>query len=841
MRLAFVRTKTESTVFTRENQAAPAVDGAALEQMKISAKAGSSSKNIIMGLQQRQFLAVAEEWKFWNQAFYEVTVPGQLPVLLFPCQEDLTSEELTRYIRRTGQPDIIWVEGPDFPPYLAQIFDHCPDSFKLVYSKDWRPEKIKALPRYDLCLVDEAWEVEEVKRVCPQIHCAIWDKLIDYETTHFPVPGEKMYDICYVAYLRERKNHEMLLRAMAKLPERQLRCVCIGDDRKGNRAELEKLARELNLAVHFTGEVPKAEVNRYVNQAKIGVMCATLDAAPRAILEYMAANVPVLVNAELWAGGRYVGPAAGLIKTPAEFHLGLAELLDTSQNYSPRAYLLQHYSAERVLAKFTAILRQASPKFAAALKNTGTARLLHKRKKRSGQDEHLPHLARALDAVWMKPALQEFFQREYPGHELLIDTVAVGKVYHKPGKSCEITYTVRCRDREQRQKNYAMWFVAKMPCKRGKDWQAAPDKWPGCGFWKPANVWPEMDMVLYTFPYDRKLPYLGQLLEPAWIKQQIAANRAGLGLPDGATCQQVAVDKVKYMPGKRCVLRYTMELSASTTTAPAPVFYSKTYDDVQGWHVYRALQKICASPACHDGRLNVPAPIAYLDAAHTVWQQAWEGEDFNIMMQRTGWTNLPRTAFPQQIATMLAALHQIVIDGVQLRRGPSRQAVFLNACNDASDIAPFLPRRREELDRVVKTLESTATGMDAEIPQTTIHGSFKLAQLLCRDGELALIDFDSIACGDPLYDVAELAASLAFLKVSDAVPAAPVDESIELYLTSYQQQVPWACDRRRLAWYVTAFLLGKIHAALKRRETVSIKNMALAFSIVQNWLENMRQ
>ncbi|MCG3119068.1 MAG: hypothetical protein ALAOOOJD_01396 [bacterium] len=474
-------------------------------------------------------------------------------------------------------------------------------------------------------------------------------------------------------------------------------------------------------------------------------------------------------------------------------------------------------------------------------KNTGAARLPRKRKKQDGQDEHLPQLARALDAVWMKPALQEFFQREYPGHALLIDTVAVGKVYHKPGKSCEITYTVRCRDREHRQKNYAMWFQAQMPCKRGKDWRETPDTWPGCGFWKPVNVWPEMDMVLYAFPYDRKLPYLGQLLEPAWIMQQIEANRAGLGLPDGVTCQHVVIDKIKYMPGKRCVLRFTLELSASTTTGLAPIFYSKTYDDGQGWHVYRALQKICASPACHDGRLNVPAPIAYLDAAHSVWQQAWEGEDFNVMMQRTGWVNLPRTAFPQQIAGMLAALHQIVIDGVQLRRGPSLQAVFLNACDDASDIAPFLPQRREELEHFVKTLEAPVGWLEAEMPQTTIHGSFKLAQLLCRDGALALIDFDSIACGDPLYDVAEFVASLAFLKVSDAIPAAPVDESIELYLTSYQRQVPWAADRRRLAWYVAAFLLGKIHAALKRRETVSIKNMALAFSVVQDWITMIRK
>jgi len=361
MRLAFVRTKTESTVFVRENQDT-ALDGAALAQMKISPKAGSSSKNIIFGLQRHEVIAAAEEWKFWNGPLQDIALPEQLPVKMFPVNGNLTSAEVAPYVAAVGQPDLLWVEGPDYPPYLQQIFDLCPNSFKLVYSKDWRPEKIQQLARYDLCLVDEEWEVAEVKRVCPAIQCAIWDKLIDYEQTHFPLPVEKIYDVCYVAYLRERKNHELLFRAMAKLTDRKLACVCIGDDRKGNRAELEKMASELKISVHFTGEVSKEDVNRYINQSRVGVMCATLDAAPRAILEYMAADVPVLVNAELWAGSRYVGPRAGLVKTPEEFHLGLAELLDHREQYSPRAHLLEHYSAAPVLEKFMAILRPAMAK-----------------------------------------------------------------------------------------------------------------------------------------------------------------------------------------------------------------------------------------------------------------------------------------------------------------------------------------------------------------------------------------------------------------------------------------------------------------------------------------------
>ncbi|MDQ7065575.1 MAG: glycosyltransferase family 4 protein, partial [candidate division KSB1 bacterium] len=303
MKLVFIRSKVESTVHLAAGNG-QALDGDTLKKMKISAKAGSSSKNIIFGLQKLGLIDAAEEWKFWSGPPTEIEAADGFHVRLFPAGPDLRSPELARHIAENGAPDILWVEGTDFPPYLAQMFELCPNSFKMVYSKQWRPWKIQALERYDLCLVDEEWEAQRVRKKFPQVHCGIWDKLIDYEHSHAPLNLKKRYDICYIAYLRKRKNHELLFRAMARLKDRRLSCVCIGDDRKGHQAELEKMVQDMGLNVTFLGEIPKEKVNEVVNQSRMGVMCSVLDAAPRAILEYMAADVPVLVNRDLWAGSR---------------------------------------------------------------------------------------------------------------------------------------------------------------------------------------------------------------------------------------------------------------------------------------------------------------------------------------------------------------------------------------------------------------------------------------------------------------------------------------------------------------------------------------------------------
>ena len=359
MRLVFIRSKVHSTVFEGQEHAVPELDRAALESMKISAKAGSSSKNIIFGLQKHKLVSAAEEWKFWGGAYHEIIAPGQLNTKLFPCNQRELSSALADRIAAHGQPDILWVEGTEFPPYLRQIFELCPKSFKMVYSKEWRPWNIEHLELYHLCLVDEEKQRKKVNSRYPHVQCEIWDKLIDYDGAHRPLALEKIYDVCYVAYLRERKNHELLFHALAQLPERNLRCVCVGDDRRGYRAELERLAADLKLDVHFTGEVLKEDVNYYINQSRMGVMCSVMDAVPRAILEYMAADVPTLANAYLVAGTRYLGLQAGLVKRPEDFHLGLAEILDNLPRFSPRAYYLKHYSFERIMSKFIGILREA--------------------------------------------------------------------------------------------------------------------------------------------------------------------------------------------------------------------------------------------------------------------------------------------------------------------------------------------------------------------------------------------------------------------------------------------------------------------------------------------------
>lgn len=314
----------------------------------------STSRLAVQALLAAGHVARAESWRLWPWPSRAFDAADTLPARMLALDGGLGA-----YLREHGPPDVIWVEGWHMTPELAAIFDACPDSFKVIYPQYWKPWEAEGLGRYDLCLADDEEQAARIRREHASLRCGVWDKVIDYERGHYPIDCEKEFDLCYVAFPSRRKNHELLFRAMAALPQRRLRAVCVGGREGDTSDEIAALARTLDLDVTFTGAATKAEVNEYVNKSRIGVICAKRDSAPRAMLEYMAADVPVLCNTGLRAGARYIGERGGLLRDPADFASGIEEILDHPERFSPRAHLLEHFSREQAVARCAALLAEA--------------------------------------------------------------------------------------------------------------------------------------------------------------------------------------------------------------------------------------------------------------------------------------------------------------------------------------------------------------------------------------------------------------------------------------------------------------------------------------------------
>jgi aminoglycoside phosphotransferase (APT) family kinase protein len=190
-----------------------------------------------------------------------------------------------------------------------------------------------------------------------------------------------------------------------------------------------------------------------------------------------------------------------------------------------------------------------------------------------------------------------------------------------------------------------------------------------------------------------------------------------------------------------------------------------------------------------------------------------------------------------RIGRMIATLHGIELPEGMLRVGPSPLQMLSHAKAEAHDITQFLPELESEAERTKMALMRLAPGPEFSLPRTTIHGTFKLAQILVRDDRLAIVDFDSVAYGDPVYDLAEFVASVAYLEVRDGVSRQRIEEGIEQFLAGYDSQMLVQSNRQRLAWYVVIFLMGKIHASLKGGDAGEVEHINSSLDLICHWLQ----
>jgi glycosyltransferase involved in cell wall biosynthesis len=106
-------------------------------------------------------------------------------------------------------------------------------------------------------------------------------------------PARKV--ILIVGRLSREKDHISLLRAVSQLRELNPYLLIVGEGPE--RAPIEVAVRELQLdgAVNLTGQVPSAEP--YYGIADIAVLSSLSEGSPNALLEAMAAGVPVVATA----------------------------------------------------------------------------------------------------------------------------------------------------------------------------------------------------------------------------------------------------------------------------------------------------------------------------------------------------------------------------------------------------------------------------------------------------------------------------------------------------------------------------------------------------------------
>jgi aminoglycoside phosphotransferase (APT) family kinase protein len=253
--------------------------------------------------------------------------------------------------------------------------------------------------------------------------------------------------------------------------------------------------------------------------------------------------------------------------------------------------------------------------------------------------------------------------------------------------------------------------------------------------------------------FDAALPQLAVLTDPALVG--LALEREVYGRP----VEVRAVEVVRHKPGRRCTLRYDVQIGKRTERV-----FGKTFASERGPRVYGTLQAIVdADP--FDAAIELPEPIAYLAGPKLLLQREVRGVPVRAALLAGD------KALPARIAEALHALHASDAK-LSRRHGLAEELGALRARIDG--LAPS----RERARRCLSKLEQAA---GSEWRRCPVHRDFYYDQVLADGDALGLLDLDDAAMSDPALDVANFLAHLVLLTLDEPTRAEGVAAAADAF------------------------------------------------------------
>ena len=247
--------------------------------------------------------------------------------------------------------DVLWVRGKC--KAYVDVMNRMPARLRVYYpaskrfiTSDWN--------HFDVLLVDDARQVGPVSRLgaATAVHRVI--KTADPEIFR-PLDGvEKLYDLCMIGGMQlTRKNYGALVQTLKSDPS--LTAVVIGKQVPNTVEQL----KATGAAIRFIDFCGREELNRVMNQSRIGFVPSVMDAAPRVILEFMSAGVPVLLNSAILGGRDYITPETGVLAAEAEFAKVARRICDSEVKLNVRKGFEHNFRPEKAAEHLGTILSQA--------------------------------------------------------------------------------------------------------------------------------------------------------------------------------------------------------------------------------------------------------------------------------------------------------------------------------------------------------------------------------------------------------------------------------------------------------------------------------------------------
>ncbi len=327
-----------------------------------------------------------------------------------------------------------------------------------------------------------------------------------------------------------------------------------------------------------------------------------------------------------------------------------------------------------------------------------------------------------------------------------------------------------------------------------------------------------LDLVVWSFPNDPAMPHLPEVIDPHRVRQHLPFQALKRHLGSRQPLTDLEVKVINYRPEERCTTRY--RLGWSVAGQPAELWlYAKTFADQRGAGIHHLMLSLWEQAQREPDFFVIARPVAYDEDLKTIWQEGLHGAPLAEALNEGSCRELMRA-----VGRGLAALQRSDIDC----------AVGLTLADHLAEVQKKADKLRQAFPHLGELLSALTQRLSATMPDSphlpprVIHGDFHLRQLLLSDGRLALFDFDELAAGDALQDLANFIADLPAYNFT-----AELRRRIEqALLEGWQQASGSAPDRERLLWHVQVQFITRAYRSYWQRkpdlENVVRQSLALA-------------
>lgn len=424
-------------------------------------------------------------------------------------------------------------------------------------------------------------------------------------------------------------------------------------------------------------------------------------------------------------------------------------------------------------------------------------------------DERLPQLAAVLDTDVMGVRLQTaLFGKS--GGRLQVSDCQIERIKYKPGRNCLVVYQLVFTDRFSgstvKQRLTARIYEPGGSAARFKRAQTAHLIQPPIG--PPLLHLPDLDMVVWSFPNDRKLDTLPQLADVDCLRQVILPPLIAAAFGPGWQITSLERTIAHYNPEHTCMIRVSVEMHHKQTgEAQSCVLYGKSYYNGEGAQTYDLMRQLWEQQTA----LRIAQPLAYDARSRILWQMGLSGRT----LLTYAWDDPCFLAWMRKAGAAVATLHQTKLTFSQDSRCVDWRTQLQAMERLLSQVRPSCG---QDVEKVVRHLLNNGTMNNEEMnkeqlrdmePIATLHGDLHLGNFFITGNQVALIDLDNLHLGSPWKDVGSFVAGLLYRGLLLEIPDTLTHRAIAAFCESYRQHVPWPLPQAALNWYTAAALINE--------------------------------